>query len=134
MAVGLAAGEEIVVILPFAFALRGLRQCPVRDGVFETVSDRFVELIGNISVPLVEVQPPVVAHGRTLHRFVGFRPVEAAEPFQQGVGDYGDGRIADHAVGFAAHQVPDGKFALLFVDAQHRIDQVADLFGMDERH
>ena len=133
MAVGLAAGEEIVVILPFAFALRGLRQCPVRDGVFETVSDRFVELIGNISVPLVEVQPPVVAHGRTLHRFVGFRPVEAAESFQQGVGHHGDGRIADHAVGFAAHQVPDGKFALLFVDAQHRIDQVADLFGMDER-
>ena len=29
--------------------------------------------------------------------------------------------------------MPDGKFALLFVDAQHRIDQVADLFGVDER-
>ena len=50
------------------------------------------------------------------------------------VGEDGNGGVAHHAVGLAAHEVPHGQLALLAVDMDEGLGHVGQAVGVDERH
>ena len=135
MAVGFASFEEIVVIRGLAQLFGDLCHGPVGEGVLHVVSHRLVEEVaGDIAVFHAQIHTPLAEHRRLLERLIGLLPVEAAVAFEHGVGQGRDTGIADHAVGFVAHQVPYGKLALLPVDMEHRIGDVGHLLGVEDRH
>ena len=70
-------------------------------------------------------------HG-AFHRLHSQRAVHL-KPLHQHVSQYGNGRITHHAVGFTAHEMPDGERSLFLVDVEHRLGNVFLTFRMDER-
>ena len=135
VAVGVAALGEKCGILRLAQCRSGSRHGPVGHGILHVVGDRLAEQIaGDVAVFLAQIAAAAVAERRVLHRLVGLFAVEAAEALHDGVGHDDHARIADHAVGLAPHQMPDGQAPLLVVDAEHRIDDIAHLLGVDHRH
>ena len=133
MAVRVAALREEGGVFRLAQTGGGMGHGGVGDGIFHVIADALVIEVGrDESVLLAQVLSPLVEHHGVLHRFIRMFLVKAVIALDEGVGHGDDARVAHHAVGLAAPQVPDRNLALLVVDADHRADHVVRLVRMDD--
>ena len=138
VAVAVAALQEVRIVFLLAEFLGGLGEGPVGDGILHVEGQRLVEEVcGNIAVLHAQVLSAVGKQGGGLHRLKGLLGVKAGNALGDGVRHRGDTRIADHAVGLVAVEVPDRQFALAPVDLEegvHKITLPLRLQDGIERH
>ena len=135
MAVGLAALVEIAVILLVTGDFGYLGDTPVGEGILQSASHGlFVgfQVVGDVPVLLQQPHRALVEHRARGHSLQGRLWVHI-KALQYQVGQYGNTRVAHHAVGLVAHQVPHGQFALLFKDVQECLGDIPLLLAVDER-
>ncbi len=86
---------------------------PVVEGVLHGFGGGFVVVVdGDVAEAHVVGEVAVGGVGGAGdHGAEGFFAVEAGDVFEEGVGDLGDGVVADHAPGFEALLLPDGEDA-----------------------
>ena len=135
VAVAMAALLEILRILRLAQRLGGTRRRAVGQSVLHVIGHGLVEhLARDVAVLHAQAVAPVGIHGRLTDRLEGLFAVEAPDALHDGVRHRYDARVANHAVGLVAPQMPHRKAALLVRDRQHRLHDVGHLLGMQHRH
>ena len=135
VAVAMAALLEILRILRLAQRLGGTRRRAVGQSVLHVIGHGLVEhLARDVAVLHAQAVAPVGVHGRLTDRLEGLFAVEAPDALHDGVRHRYDARVAHHAVGLVAPQMPHRKAALLVGDMQHRLHDVGHLLGMQHRH
>jgi hypothetical protein len=103
------AFEKVVVREGIAEAKGGEGEGMVGEGVLKGSGDRLViKVVGDIAVAEEEPDAAFVADGGSPHRYEGEARVKSSVSLENGVGDDGNGRITDHTIGLAAHEVPNG--------------------------
>ena len=131
----MAAFLEILRILRLAQRLGGTRRRAVGQSVLHVIGHGLVEhLARDVAVLHAQAVAPVGIHGRLTDRLEGLFAVEAPDALHDGVRHRYDARVAHHAVGLVAPQMPHRKAALLVGDMQHRLHDVGHLLGMQHRH
>ena len=131
----MAALLEILRILRLAQRLGGTRRRAVGQSVLHVIGYGLVEhLARDVAVLHAQAVAPVGVHGRLTDRLEGLFAVEAPDALHDGVRHRYDARVAHHAVGLVAPQMPHRKAALLVGDMQHRLHDVGHLLGMQHRH
>ena len=131
----MAALLEILRILRLAQRLGGTCRGTVGQSIFHIKGDRLNHLfIRDVAVFHSQAVAPVGIHGRLTDRLEGLFAVEAPDALHDGVRHRYDARVAHHAVGLVAPQMPHRKAALLVGDMQHRLHDVGHLLGMQHRH
>ena len=136
VAVRLAAMEEVLVVLLLAQRLCHLGDTSVGKRIFERLGNRLVLRVlveGAVVVALQRRHSTLVEHGRCLHRLVGPSLV-SNKALEDEVGEHGHARVANHAVGLIAHEVPHGELALLLVDVDEGLAYVGKHLGMQDGH
>ena len=136
VAVRLAAMEEVLVVLLLAQRLCHLGDTSVGKRIFECLGNRLVLRVlveGDVVVALQRRHSTLVEHGRCLHRLVGPSLV-SNKALEDEVGEHGHARVANHAVGLIAHEVPHGELALLLVDVDEGLAYVGKHLGMQDGH
>ena len=113
----------------------GVGQGSVGDGVFHVVGHRLGVQVGrDETVFHPKVLAAVVPGGGHRHRIDHLILREpGVKSLDDVVGEGDESRIAHHAVGLIAHQVPHGQFALLLKDVQESLSDIPLLLAMDER-
>ena len=112
--------------------LRHLRHTPVVVGELQGLGHALVLVVRQHEAVAAEAFHAVLgAQGARHHGFIGLFHVEAAQSARHCVGDHGGGVVAYHAVGFPAGELPDGEFAVLFVNRNHGADEVHAAFRLD---
>ena len=135
VAVAMAAFLEILRILRLAQRFGGTRRRAVSQSVLHVIGHGLVEhLARDVAVLHAQAVAPVGVHGRLTDRLEGLFAVEAPDALHDGVRHRYDARVAHHAVGLVAPQMPHRKAALLVGDMQHRLHDVGHLLGMQHRH
>ena len=135
VAVAMAALLEILRILRLAQRLGGTRRRAVGQSVLHVIGYGLVEhLARDVAVLHAQAVAPVGIHGRLTDRLEGLFAVEAPDALHDGVRHRYNARVAHHAVGLVAPQMPHRKAALLVRDRQHRLHDVGHLLGMQHRH
>ena len=136
LAIALCPLVEILLIGSHAQLFRHTCHAPVGQCIFQTPTYSLVvaeQVAGNIAILLEQRQTSFVEHGRGFHGLEGLLAL-GGESFQHQVGQYGNSRIAHHAVGLAAHEVPHRQLTLLSPDVDHRLGDVFLAFGVYECH
>ena len=135
VAVAMAALLEILRILRLAQRFGGTRRRAVGQSVLHVIGYGLVEhLARDVAVLHAQAVAPVGVHGRLTDRLEGLFAVEAPDALHDGVRHRYDARVANHAVGLVAPQMPHRQAALLVRDRQHRLHDVGHLLGMQHRH
>ena len=135
VAVAMAALLEILRILRLAQRLGGTRRRAVGQSVLHVIGYGLVEhLARDVAVLHAQAVAPVGIHGRLTDRLESLFAVEAPDALHDGVRHRYDARVANHAVGLVAPQMPHRQAALLVGDMQHRLHDVGHLLGMQHRH
>ena len=135
VAVAMAALLEILRILRLAQCLGGTRRRTVGQSVLHVIGYGLVEhLARDVAVLHAQAVAPVGVHGRLTDRLEGLFAVEAPDALHDGVRHRYNARVAHHAVGLVAPQMPHRKAALLVGNMQHRLHDVGHLLGMQHRH
>ena len=131
----MAALLEILRILRLAQRLGGTRRRAVGQSVLHVIGYGLVEhLARDVAVLHAQAVAPVGIHGRLTDRLEGLFAVEAPDALHDGVRHRYNARVAHHAVGLVAPQMPHRKAALLVGNMQHRLHDVGHLLGMQHRH
>ena len=135
VAVAMAALLEILRILRLAQCLGGTRRRTVGQSVLHVIGHGLVEhLARDVAVLHAQAVAPVGIHGRLTDRLEGLFAVEAPDALHDGVRHRYDARVAHHAVGLVAPQMPHRKAALLVGDMQHRLDDVGHPLRVQDGH
>ena len=136
IAVGMASLIEIGIIFLLAETAGGSSHCPVCYGILHVVGHGLVEIpVSRDEAAFhTDVLAPVGTHLGLPKGLVGLFLVEAFEVLDQDVCQCDYTRVADHAVGLIAPEMPYGQLALLLVDFHHCPGDVPDLFRMDHCH
>ena len=135
VAVAMAALLEILRILRLAQRLGGTRRRAVGQSVLHVIGYGLVEhLARDVAVLHAQAVAPVGIHGRLTDRLESLFAVESRNVLHNGVRHHGNPRIAHHAVGLVAPEVPHRKASLLVGDRQHRLHDVGHPLGMEDGH
>ena len=135
VAVGVASSfEEPRIVLP-AQRLCGACRRAVCQSVLHIVCHGLVHPIArNVTVLFAQVPSASVVHRCFADRLESLFAVEARNVLHNGVRHHGNPRIAHHAVGLVAPEVPHRKASLLVGDRQHRLHDVGHPLGMEDGH
>ncbi len=134
MAVGAAALGEVLRLLGLAQRLGGTGGGRIGHSVLQVVGHGLVEQVaGDVAVLHAQAVAAVGVHGRAFDRLEGVLAVDTRDVLHDGVGHDDDTRVADHAVGLVAPQVPDRQAPLLVGDGDHRIDDLGHALRLQDR-
>ena len=132
----LATLIEIVVIICSSQLFSQFCDACISQSIFQTFSNSFVfgvEIARQIAIFLEQSHSTLIAHSRSFSSLEHLILIHI-KAFQSQVDKHRDARVAHHAICFVAHEMPNRQFALLFVDMQHGLSDVALLFGMNNGH
>ena len=133
--VGLCPLVELVGDVVTPHGLRHPGHTPVVVGIFQGLGGRLAfEVDGDEAIVPIGTHATTVLTGGVGHGFEGLLGVKAADAREIGIGNHRNGMVADHAMGFVAGQLPNGKhvFGIGLVIINKGIDEIDGAFPLDE--
>ena len=128
----LRAGHKLLIFSRMSEQFRNLCHAPVVVGVLEGLRDAFVFVVRQHEAVTAEtVEPEFGIMGRGDHGLESFFVVKAPQAAHHRIRENRRSVVADHTVRLITGKLPDGEFALLLIDRDHRADEIHRTLGLD---